>query len=208
MIELKWSDFKNFSTSRAVTGHYFTIGDNYQLFCIDSPIQVSCIIPTDPTNADTIDFETNFKSSWNKKNSDSDGYQITRQRAFSNSDGFRFRGASFSGTATAGTVTNIDYKLTEERYINGGQLILKDHVTGDKFTFQVIDIDNVMGYGANVVLDQFITDFYVSGQAETQAGLNLAYPAKIPANLYLRLKITSTGETNIAVRCNLFLHKK
>lgn len=137
---------------------------------------------------------------------DVDGALLVRSRAFANADGFRFRGASFSGTATAMTTTNLDYKITEERYINGGRLLVSNIGDDDKITFQVVDKDNILGYGANVVLDEFIKDYFVPTAGNLEVRLD--YPAKIPANLYLRLKYTNSSLTSASIKCNLYLHWK
>lgn len=137
---------------------------------------------------------------------DSSGTNIVRLRPFSDADGFRFRGASFTDTVITGTTKDIDFLLTEERYINGGNLIVEGIGPNDCMTFQVVDKDNIFGYGAGLVLDQFITNFYVS--SKTDLNIALAYPAKINAGLYLRLKYTSSHVDGCTVKCNLYLHKK
>jgi hypothetical protein len=138
---------------------------------------------------------------------DSDGAMLVRSRAFTNSDGFRFRGASFIDTVTAQTTKDIDYKITQERYINGGKLMVNNIGPDDKITFQVVDKDNVLGYGAGVVLDEFIKDFYLPQNESLHVQLD--YPAKIYAGLYLRLKYTNTNlADSITIKCNLYLHWK
>jgi hypothetical protein len=137
---------------------------------------------------------------------DSDGALLVRPRAFTNSDGFRFRGASFIGSVASNSTENIDYKITAERYINGGRLIVDNIGQNDKFTFQVIDLDNIFGYGAGVVLDEFIKDYYIPMDATLE--IKLDYPAKIYAGLYLRLKYTSSHANGCNIKCNLFLHWK
>lgn len=144
----------------------------------------------------------------NLDNTDSTGLPISKQAAFANSEGMRFRGVSFGGIAINSSSTDIDFKITEERYINGGFLVLKDQSFGDTFTFQIVDIDNITGYGAGVILDQFITNYYVNVSSSMQNEILLDYPAKIIAGLYLRLKYNSVGTNNVAIGCNLYLHKK
>jgi len=129
---------------------------------------------------------------------------------FSSADGFsaRFTGG-LSGIAVKTTTTNIDYKLTEERWINGIRLILEKHVDGDKVDFQVVDVDNILGYGAGFLLDEFGKDWWVDSQLCTQPDVIVSYPARILANLYLRIKYHSVGTVDdVQVRANLFLHKK
>jgi hypothetical protein len=137
---------------------------------------------------------------------DTDGSALVRTRAFTNADGFRFRGMSFKGIAPAGQTSNIDYELPQERFCNGGRLIVSPIGPDDEMTFQVVDVNNVLGYGAGVVLDEFITRYYVpeSGTLEVR----LDYPAKILAYLFLRIVYKNTSATDTIVKCNLFLHWK
>lgn len=130
-------------------------------------------------------------------------------KPFADADGFRARFKGISGTATKDTTTNIDYELTEDRYINGVRLMLKDHVDGDYVDFQIIDIDNILGLGANTVLDEFGSTWYMDSAIRTQPDVIVPYPAKILKDLYIRIKYTSVGTTNnVKVRANLYLHKK
>jgi len=138
----------------------------------------------------------------------SDGVPLARTTAFADATNFRFRGTAMEGTATKTSTTNIDFKLTEERYLNGGQMIIKNHVIGDYVKFQVIDKDNILGYGSNVVLDEFISKWYIT-DTSTQPEILLAYPAKIVANLYIRIIYVSVGTLlDVNFYCNLYLHKK
>jgi hypothetical protein len=132
--------------------------------------------------------------------------QVVRSKAFSDSEGMRFRGASFTDTVSANSSKDIDYQITQERYINGGKLIVKNIGQDDKITFQVVDKDNVLGFGAGVVLDEFIKDFYLP--INESLNVQLDYPAKIIAGLYLRLKYTNTNSIDAVVKCNLYLHWK
>lgn len=131
-----------------------------------------------------------------------------RGTPFSDSDGFRARLKGFSGTATLGQTTNIDYLVSEERYINGAQLILQNQVFGDKVNFEIVDVDDILGLGAGTVLDTFAEDWFIDSSNMNQQIIKIEYPAKILAGLYVRVKYTSTGASNVDVRCNLLLHKK
>ncbi len=130
-----------------------------------------------------------------------------RKEADMNADSVKFRGKGISFTATAGTTTSYDYKITEGRLINGTQLIVKDSTFGDSVKFQVVDVDNIFGYGAGIVLDEFATDWNIAADQQGQGATLLPYSAEIVAGLYLRFVYTSTGATNVSVACNLFLHK-
>jgi hypothetical protein len=140
---------------------------------------------------------------------DSDGIPLVRTRAFANPDNMKFRGTGISATCTKNTTTNVDYKLTENRYLNGIQIIVKDHVIGDKVQLKVIDIDNILGYGANTVLDQFGKDWFMVEDQQNQGIIQLAYAALVLLNLYIRVEYVSVGTvTDVTFKANLFLHKK
>lgn len=130
-----------------------------------------------------------------------------RKSSDMDADKVKFRGVGISGTATAGTTTNIDHKLTEARLLDGVKLILKDQAFGDSVRFQVVDVDNILGYGAGLVLDEFGSSWYVSSDSQDQGAINLPYSAEVIANLYVRIIYNSTGGSNVSVKANLWLHK-
>lgn len=125
---------------------------------------------------------------------------------FTSTGGFRFRGASFSGDVSANSTQDIDYEITQERWINGGRAIIDNIGEDDTVTFQVVDKNNVLGFGAGLVLDEFISGFYVPQDGSLE--IALAYPAKILQGLFLRIKYTSTHASGCKVKCNLYLHWK
>jgi hypothetical protein len=110
-------------------------------------------------------------------------------------------------TVPAGTTVSIDLKMTDDCFITGGVLRTDAATFGDKATFQVIDIDNILGYGENKILGTYLTDWYMRSDAQQQLDENLYYPAKILANLYLRVIYASVGNTDVQVAVNYRLHK-
>ena len=110
-------------------------------------------------------------------------------------------------TATAGTTTNIDIKLTDDHCLTGGTLRTYGSVFGDYVIFQVVDVDNILGYGAGAVLGQYCTKWYMRSDAQEQINENTHYPAKIPAGLYLRITYVSIGTTDVQVAIMYRLHK-
>jgi hypothetical protein len=122
-------------------------------------------------------------------------------------DKAKYRCQGVSGTATANTTTNIDWKLPEERWISGGIFMVKDGAWGDTAKFQIVDKDNVLGYGAGVVLDEFATGVLVASDTQVQGHIEAPYIALIPANVYVRIVYTSTSPSvNVGVGINLFTH--
>lgn len=137
---------------------------------------------------------------------DNEGRPIFTGSPFSDSGGFRFRGTSFKDTVATNTTKDIDFKIEQERWINGGRALIDNIGEDDQVTFQVVDKDNIFGFGAGVVLDEFISGYYVPQDGNLE--VNLAYPARIIAGLYIRLKYTSTHASGCTLKCNLYLHWK
>jgi hypothetical protein len=122
-------------------------------------------------------------------------------------DKAKYKVQGFSGTASANTTTNIDWVLPQERWVSGGVLIAQGTHWGDKLCLQVIDIDNVLGYGANTVLDEYVTDFYLVTDSEFQVQLESPYLALIPAGVYIRIKYTNTSLVDaVEVAFNVVTH--
>jgi len=139
---------------------------------------------------------------------DTDGTPIQRLKPLANTDNLLFRGVGFSATATKTTSTDVEYEIVEERLINGVQLILNNHVVGDSADFKVVDKNNVLGYGAGVVLNVFGSGWLVS-PSDSQPMIVLPYPANLYAGLFIRIVYHSIGTVNdVFVGANLFLHKK
>lgn len=121
---------------------------------------------------------------------------------------FDFAANAFEGTATKDSTTDIDFKMSENLFLNGGLLLYKDAAWGDYFAIQIIDIDNILGYGANTILKNYITKWYVHPDTHCLE-LHAEYAGKVLKDLYVRLKYTSVGTTNdVKVKVNLRLHKE
>jgi hypothetical protein len=118
-----------------------------------------------------------------------------------------FNGQGVLGTVTAGSSSNVDLKILDDCFITGGILRTNGSNFGDYAHVQIVDIDNMLGYGANTVLRQFITNWYMRSDAQQQIETELSYPAKILAGLYIRIVYHSTGSTNVSVAMNYDLHK-
>lgn len=208
MKNVSWDILKQFATTKKIALQYLDMTSHYEVICFDSYFVLSCVIDKQSSNSELQDFEGNFKASANKpiEPLDQSGRKLLTISPFSDSNGFRFRGTSFSGTISANSTQSIDYKIEQERFINGGRLILDAANTDDQVSFRVVDVDNVLGFGAGVVLDEFIKDYYLPVGESMEVSLD--YPARIPSGLYLRMIYKNTGDAPVKVKCNLYLHWK
>jgi hypothetical protein len=131
---------------------------------------------------------------------------IVQTQAFASTSGFRFRGTSFKGTALANSVTDLDYVLPADRFINGGRLLIDSVGQDDMLTVQVVDENNMFGLGAGAVLDEFISGYYVPSNGNLEVKLD--YPARLIQGLTLRFKYTNSETSDKEVKINLYLHMK
>lgn len=115
------------------------------------------------------------------------------------------KGVLFS--ANFGTDTIYDYCVSEDNLIDGASVHCINSSLGDKITFQVVDKDNILGFGENTILGQYMTDWYINPNITEQLSYISEYPAKIYTGLYVRIIYTSVGSVNVDVIVNFRLHK-
>ena len=111
------------------------------------------------------------------------------------------------GNFTGNSISNIDLLLTDDVLVTGASVICKNHVFGDAISLQVVDTNNILGYGANTVLNTFANNWIVSDDSQKQIDFVSPYPAKIIAGLTLRVSYTSIGTNNGQIAVNYILHK-
>lgn len=120
----------------------------------------------------------------------------------------RLVGSHFA-TITAGQSADIDWQIPQLAWLGQNKHSYFDGIEycasaelGDKITFQVVDVDGI-SYPAGTVLEEFGTNVYVMPNAINKVVL---YKAKLIVGMYLRLKYTSTGSTDVKIACNIFRH--
>jgi hypothetical protein len=119
-------------------------------------------------------------------------------------------------TIAPDTSENIDFQLTQERYVSGGTLIIKDAKLGDYVTASVYDKDSVLpeAYRAALceawpVVGEYITKHFIEIDSDTYTNMRIdTYPlnAKIPAGFYLRITYYATdaaGDRQVGVNYHL-----
>lgn len=136
-------------------------------------------------------------------------YRPTRNEDL-DSTSVNFAGKGVTTTVPGNATTNVDTLISDDAILTGMIFWVNGFTAGDTVTFQVVDKDNVLGFGAGVVLNEFVTAWSVppSGTIEHSPG----YPAKIITGLYMRVKYTATGGGGIfgggtQVGVNYELHK-
>lgn len=118
---------------------------------------------------------------------------------------------SVSQTVGHGSTGTVDYKILDDSILMGLQLITQNALFGDSFTISVIDIDNVLGLGANHVVGSPVNSWICSSVDGVQFDEDVAYPTRtLPTGLYIRCSFTSTAGAlgqNVSVAVNYKLHE-
>lgn len=122
------------------------------------------------------------------------------------SDVLNYASVGTSANCTANSTTSIDFAITDDMLITGLQLLTNGGTYGDYASLQVIDPNNILGMGANAILLQPVTSWFLPPTASMQ--FDVVYPAKIYAGLTLRILYTSTAIIgSVFVAVNYKLHK-
>lgn len=112
---------------------------------------------------------------------------------------FAASSVSFKGDANVAkscaidTTTNIDIKpsATQKRLINGGVLYVENAKIQDHIKAQIVDVDDVLGGGANTILNEWIVKWGVIPGHILDLSTNQA--GEIPAGVYIRVIYTAAG---------------
>lgn len=129
------------------------------------------------------------------------GPDIQTLKPFADANGFRARFKGVSGTMAAGTSTNLDHVLAEERWIDGIEVHQIGAAAGDNLMFQIV-------HPQAGVLDEFGSNWFIDSSTGKQNPVIVSYPAKIPAGLTIRTVYNSVGGSSVWLGVNLRLHKK
>jgi hypothetical protein len=117
-----------------------------------------------------------------------------------------FQGTKFSSFPS--TSTTHDFKVDDDHILDGCEISAIGQIAlGDYFIGQVVDKDNILGFGAGVILNQFVPKWFLVPGVIRQLDFSSRYPAKILNGLYLRIIYVSTGLTPVDVIVNYKLHK-
>ena len=114
----------------------------------------------------------------------------------------------YNDTITAGQTKNMDWKIDQLQYngVNKPSVMVgvKFHVEGgnigDTVDFCVVDLDNILGYGAGFEVDKFADGFYIF---PGETAVLKEHAAKLIKDLYIRAHYNNTGAEDAQFTCNL-----
>lgn len=200
-MKVEWEVFKDFVDQRSLSIQWLDLENQYWLKAFDGNFSLECFL--DKPLAEN--FETNYKSLGNK----SPKLKVLSEPADISMTMFN---ATSVVEISAGAEVNIDFLLEQQgeeliQIVYGGTLYTENSSFADYVRFQVIDLDNVLGYGAGTVLKEYIKKAYLN-----QNGNFSEYDdagAEIPVGIYLRCIYKSEKETGTTkVKINYLLGLK
>lgn len=101
--------------------------------------------------------------------------------------------------ATAGETINQEAKYSTNMYLQGLAFNLDDNVAdGDYIEVEMVDVDNILGYGAGTVLGKFAETIYVVPNQQFECCCSDA--KLVPAGIYIRYRYVSTGSTQVNIK--------
>lgn len=208
-MRVGWTELKAFVDARSVSIQYVVIADKYWLKAFDGPFCLETALykkTTADDPSDQKDFEDNYIATANRKMNSIDVSGVKDPK------GMRARLVGcFDSTITKTTTANVDWQMPQLShlgvnkisYFDGIDLCCDNYALGDSVKFQVVDVDNLLSYGAGFVLEEFGLDFKIF---KREYDLKL-YKAKIIPGMYLRIEYTSVGTVNdVRVLGNLYRH--
>jgi len=125
---------------------------------------------------------------------------ILRTQTYIGSHNIVLREFGYNFIATANTNTAGDMVLPV-KYLRGAGFETEDHVFGDSITVQIVDKDNVLGYGAGLVVNTFGQTIQIPRTGFFTV-LSEAISSAIPTGLYFRVIYHSVGTTSVKMRVN------
>lgn len=111
--------------------------------------------------------------------------------------------------SVSGSGTEIhDYKIPTNMFVVAAEGIFSGQVAGDYLIISVIDKDNVLGLGENIVLSTPVNKYFITPTNNIKEKIELGYPNKAIKDLYVRFSYTTTNVlANVNVRFNIIAHK-
>lgn len=118
---------------------------------------------------------------------------------------------AFSFTATANSTTEHDFKFTDNFLFRNAAFISSNANNGDSIKVEIVDVDNILGLGADTIIRTPIEKGFVQSTSNSGPILvtNVFKRELLRKNLYLRIHYTNTDPSNdVDVYINLTLYKR
>lgn len=165
---------------------------------------------TDLNRVDATDLIRGFAE---ELSTDSQGNVIVREKPFKDDDGYRKRVKGYKARVDSQGITENTFLIKEERWMDGIELIVKGHKTGDSLNFETIDTTGVYegtyypaGTPLPVTLDMFGEDYYLSEERQRQGRIGSNFLARLLPGLAIRMVYNGTAVTQVKNGIELYFN--
>src|ERR1035437_8762856 len=221
-LNVDWTTIKDFVNARSLSVQYFAYQGTYFIWAFDGPVELMARIPIvspTPNPSDQYDFETNFQSNGNKSPTTSiiAAQAITTQ--FERTD-IDLKLACCTADVQSDGTAEVSLKVpgvpgsSDGRLVGGGALFFNNSDVGDRVTkIAVVDVDNILGQGAETVLktytDEFVDEinqgWYIPVKRRQVEVESMGFYGMIPSGLYLEIYMKKgSGVTTGKAYLNIF----
>lgn len=193
---MNYTDFKTMMIAKETNNviQYEDQTTQYKLWFYDGIDKYSCFVEiTDPANDDQLDFETNYKDNANKpigpKAPDSTPYVRVTEKTV----GKYLQLYGFEIECPKNETTNYDIKWTTDIEFTGAKAFDEKGIKGNYSNMQLIDKDNILGYGAGFILHEFgkkVPSYILNNGCD----INTTTAATINQGLYIRIQYVNNSQ--------------
>jgi len=198
--EMRWTAWKVMASLKNIVHQHEEDADKYVIWGVDCNDAIITYIykgtvPEDVINSgytqelndeDKTDFLDNYLPTSNRTS-----VQTTIPKVGIGVDSLRPRSIRFTATANS---TTAHYFVMDESLAFRGGYIYSTGQLGDHIRLTVVDKDNLLGYGSDLELKEYIKDLSVfPNTAATVLDVNVS--SLIPAGLYFKIYYTNTHAT-------------
>jgi hypothetical protein len=195
-----WSEYRKWLDG-TVASLRLTWAENdfgYDLAGFDGPVfRVASIQKSDPKSSDQEDFEQNFKVlqlPFEQRSADG-GLVVSPSPYAYSSERTRFVGHLYScGPGT----TNHDEETTKLIRLQGGYYWVRGATVGDRVSFSVVDVNNILGKGPGFVVAEYVKQLPVAPW-DHQQEIIAPTAGAIPPGLFLRLSYENQGSSPVSL---------
>jgi hypothetical protein len=198
-----WDEYKSVCIdTKDLNSQYVDMGSSYRIIGPDAN-DINWILDLPRGTTSAADFENNYASTFNKK---------IENRVLPD-NAFQLQSNAVNAEITAGTTCTIDFKIENyagedytAKYLSGAEIITQGATFGDWAEAQIIDIDNVLGYGENFVLKTYVRKMFISPSGDQR--IDASAPGAIPVGIYIRVMYHSVGTVNPKIYINYEIQLK
>ena len=201
-MKVDWDLFKTFVDTKEITVQFLETPSKYMLWAYDGPFHLSCELSRNPSDSTELDdFELAYKPAGNKP-------VVSKMAQVFAKDNTNLSPRSCLFTAAANSITS-EYKLIDTALcFRGGLLFASGSTIGDSIQVKIVDVDNILGYGAGTILATYLKEWLIFPNVVNEL-VDISISSSIMQGLYFKFEYTNTHATNnIQVIINLLSYEQ